>query len=263
MARARLIIATAIVTAITVNSVPTLAGGMAVFDSTNWAEAKAKLAQMKKDFDNQVKQLKTATDTLKEVNQVREGVEEVGNAIGEVATFKIPVPRVDKMISRFRNDLQCLLPDRPSYGFIFEDFVQASFCDLAVKYRESLFAEVEDMTGLTLFEQDTKRAEVEKNRDALLADSVIQALSGADVVANKSAEMNTAISDLENLANSSETLQAKIAATNKLLALHNQQQADTNLLLARTLKLQAAMFTQMGLQADSLKPADEKSEGNK
>jgi len=232
----------------------------AVIDQSAIAKMGERLKQAKEDFKNQIEQLKTQTETLKTANEVREGVEEVGDAIGEVASFRIPLPNLDKIRSRFTSDLKCLIPNRPGYGLVFEDWVQASFCDLAVKYRESLFTDVEDWTDLTWFEQQEKRQKIEKNRQSLLADAAVQSLSKADVVINKAQDLHLSINDLESAGDNADTLQKKQAVTNKLLATLNHQVADNNVLLAHMAKTQTAMFIKLGLQFKDLQSQEEKED---
>jgi len=232
----------------------------AVIDASSIAKIQEQIKQAKEDFANQIEQLKTATDTLKEVNEVREGVEEIGSAVGEVASFKIPFPNIDKMRARFQSDIACMIPNKPGYGFLLDEWTQASFCDLAVKYRESLFSNVEDWSGLSWFEQEKKRQELEKNRQSLLADTAVQTLSKADVIISQAETVHKGINDIETAASSAETLQEKQARTNDLLVTLNRQQADTNVLLAHMAKTQTAMFIKLGLKFQDLQSKTEDKE---
>jgi hypothetical protein len=233
-------------------AVPAAQAAMAVIDGTAIGKAVEQLKELKSQLATQLEQLNALREQISFLNDITKFTNEVSNAIGQVANISLPMPNLEKIAAQTKGNMRCLMPDGVKWGIKTEDINLGSICDTSAKYRSALFADPEDMKGLTFAQQEAKRAEVTSNRSALLEDVTTRSLAQADVQIKQADELNSTADSLQTDLKAAQTLQdrAHIQAQAQIAQLRaTAQQTQT---LAQMLKLHAAMGIMAGMPADKI-----------
>jgi hypothetical protein len=225
-----------------------------VIDQAAIAKITEQIKQMSKDFANQIDQLSQLKASVGFLN-------EVSSAIGKAANITIPITSSENMASQLRSNLRCLMPKGSSWGIDTDELDFGSICNGTNTYRKAFFISDEPTEGssggkLTFEELDARRKEVDRRREAYLADTTMRSMAMSDVQLKQAEETNKAAQELKSAADAAVTEQDRLAVLLNIQITQLRSQAQQTELLAQMLKLQTAMAMNAGLTKEKIATAD-------
>lgn len=233
-----------------------------VLDEAALVKLTEQIKAAKKDFANQIQQLEELKKQLSFLTEIRNFINEVFDAVGEVASIILPITSLQSIAAQLARDTVCLLPDGISWGIQLDDLNLADICELSSRYHKELFASQDDLANATPDQQQAMRQEVEAKRAALLADVASRSLALGDMQLEQVKDLNKTATDMQTQANGAKTLQKRLAVLNQIQIANLRAAAQRNQILAQMLKLQAAVAVRGGLGLDEVKGIVGDEDGN-
>ena len=214
------------------------------------AQSLTKAVEMIKQMQRQIAELADVNSHLRE--QIK--------ATGAPTAINLPLLDLPKVARQLTSDLQCLKPDlealMPSVNF---DAIQFdTICQGRNIYSQTLFVDPtdHDYTTMTTSEREIARRRVRERRTNIYNDTVIKSLAGSDTAMATALNLNESAEALSTEADAATDLNGRMAVSNKGLVLLVRGQAQTNIILAQLLKLQASRGA-IGLDTDVALPGPE------
>jgi len=220
------------------------------------------LQQAAKDFENQFDQLQQLRATVGFLNQMQASIGRAGN-------ITLPISSSANMASQLRSNMRCLMPKGLSWGIDTDDLDFGSICNSRQTYGKAFFIndDPDDSswgaggsgsgTGSLGFDQlMARRQEVERRRQAFLADTTMRSMAMSDVQLKQAEETTKASDQLQSAADAAVTEQDRLAVLLNIQITQLRSQAQQTALMAQMLKLQTAMALNAGLSKEEIRNAD-------
>lgn len=204
-----------------------------------------------------INELKKHGEVLAEGNKLMQGNID---AVGAKTTLVIPGLDIPKIRRQLNADMQCLMPNFESLmpAVEFDNIEFGSICNGRNTYEQTLTfnPEGENVAQMTPRQREVVRNQVRERREMVFNDVVLKSMAQGDTAITAANEVNEAATRLAGEADAATDLNSRMAVTNQGLVILIRAQAQTNMLLAQLLKLQASHETQFGMDVD-VKPLEE------
>jgi len=212
-----------------------------------------------------IDQLNKMQEQITTLGEIAKKSQEQIDAIGKAGQITLPGLNVAKMASQLRQDVQCLTPDlsklMPNLEFENVDF--GSVCQAGHAYRQALWIDKKDVTGLPWNEQVEIVEEVEARRENVLSDATEKGLGLADIAAKSVEETNKAADEKAASARGATTENERLAVIAESQPVIIRALAQQTQILAQMLKIQAAFSIRAGVPVNSLlSEEDDKKKGD-
>jgi len=199
---------------------------------------------------------------LQELSNVNEQLRGQLTALGVPSNIRLPLIDVPRVANQLSSDLQCLIPNLGGLlpDVSFTDISFGSICEGRNLYGKSLFLDPtsETFSQLTPTQKETARQQIRIRRSSIHDDAALKALAGSDTAMETAANLNEAAAALSAEAGSADDLNSRMAVNNQGLVLMVRAQAQTNIILAQILKLQASRaILGLGTDVDLALPGDD------
>lgn len=221
-------------------------------------------------------QLNRMKEQLDKLNEMKKQIDEQIKIIGSYGKITLPIINIANMGNQLKKDMQCLKPDWEELipGINFEE-QKFSLCDRSRFYRDNLWVDPVKVGGESVFgvpgqssaidhiKWQKERQRVRMVRQAVLHESVTNAMAQADKAIENTKENSEAIDDLQGMVDGAQTdqdRQAAIAQGQVVLARIGNQRNQT---LAQLLKVAAAFAMEAGIPLERYGVDLEKTEGAK
>lgn len=189
--------------------------------------------------------IKLAKEQISKLQEIRTGIQDQVEAIGEATQINIPSLNLEKLTGNLKETLNCTLinPDdfkamMPSLNM--EDFSIKSVCQGKKVYQNILFGSPEEFAKLTSDQRSALSAKIRIRRSQLLTNTTTKSLAFADKQLLDSSTLSESAEELDYAASTAKNTNDRLAVIAKGQVMQLQAQAQTNQLLAMLLKLQAS-----------------------
>jgi len=224
-----------------------------VIDAAAIAKITEQIKQASKDFANQVDQLNQLKASVGFLNSL-------SSAVGSAANITVPITSSQNMAAQLRSNLRCLMPKGSSWGIDTDELDFGSICNGTQTYRKAFFVNYDadetsgsgGTSGLSYEELDARRHEIDRRRQAFLADTTMRSMAMADVQLKQAEETNKAAEELKTAADAAVTEQDRLAVLLNIQVTQLRSQAQQTELLAQMLKLQTAVALSAGVSKEEI-----------
>lgn len=217
-----------------------------VFDAESVAKASETINELKKHGE-----------VMAEGNRLMQGNID---AVGAKTRLVIPGLDIPKIRRQLNADMQCLMPDFEGLmpGVEFDNIEFGSICNGRSTYEQTLTFDPESpgAAQMTTSQREVVRNQVRDRRETVFNDAVLKSMAQGDTAIAAANEINEAATRLAGEAETASDLNSRMAVNNQALVILIRAQAQTNMLLAQLLKLQASHEAQFGMDVD-VKPVRE------
>ncbi|MCA1908958.1 MAG: hypothetical protein LDL39_11415 [Magnetospirillum sp.] len=222
-------------------------------DMTAIKELGKQLQEMKKQYQAELDQLQELKQSVAFLDDISGFMDEVKKATGAVGAISLPIPNLEKITAQTKSNMRCLMPDTSmKWGIKTEDLNLGSICETSDKYRKALFADPEQMKGMTFAEQERLRIKSRLNRGALLEDAATRGLAQTDVMLKQADELNNSADQLQSDLKGAKDLQNREHVQAQIAVAQLRGQAAQLQVLAQLLKVNSALAIAVGVPADKV-----------